>query len=467
MKSVVVFYLLGLVVNFVMLNMKKESLKTKTVALKSAAVFMLLFCFSCQNGNVYNNQQIEDVDSSEVKIISIPSLSGTEVGLFSDVYSSVNYIPLESTPNSLVGEISRLFITKSGYFLVYDKNNSSIMVFDSEGKFRNLIGHCGHGPNEYIFANEVAYNHYNDQVVVYDNVKKTILNYDINGNFLNKYQLNYHVRTFDVVDESHIAVYMDYDADFTNQNVDYNYKIIDNKGIEVKFYDPFHEDMSYFNASCRGTFHHYSGSLYCQSPYSSFISEITSDDLVPRYYLSFGKDGIPQDWKKGDIHEFNDKIKKYSNLTFCENFYESKAYYVMNLVRNKMFCNLLIKKDKNTSTAAFTWINDINGLVASTDIKSVSNDKIYYSIQNSTFQNVYKSAKDLPCNEDVSERFADNLFKDLSLFSFLVDRGVNEQIKMVKKKYNDVNLTITEKEKESLKTYASNNNPVIQVCALK
>ena len=116
MKSVVVFCLLGLVVNFVMLNMKKESLKSKTVALKSAAVFMLLFCFSCQNGNVYNNQQIEDVDSSEVKIISIPSLSGTEVGLFSDVYSSVNYIPLESTPNSLVGEISRLFITKSGYF---------------------------------------------------------------------------------------------------------------------------------------------------------------------------------------------------------------------------------------------------------------------------------------------------------------------------------------------------------------
>jgi len=59
-------------------------------------------------------------------------------GLISEHFSSLEYIPLETTPESLFGDIARLIITDSS-FIVSDADTKSILFFDVRGKYLRKI----------------------------------------------------------------------------------------------------------------------------------------------------------------------------------------------------------------------------------------------------------------------------------------------------------------------------------------
>jgi hypothetical protein len=60
----------------------------------------------------------------------------------------------------------------------------TIFVFDRKGRFKNRIGRIGNGPGEYISINNIDIIQNNNQIAVYDNWKKTIHFYKINGEYL-------------------------------------------------------------------------------------------------------------------------------------------------------------------------------------------------------------------------------------------------------------------------------------------
>ena len=66
--------------------------------------------------------------------------------------SSVEYIPLQTEPNSIIGR--RPILKKSGklFYITYI-NSDNCMVFDSEGLFRNIIGRKGNAIGEFTYIN--------------------------------------------------------------------------------------------------------------------------------------------------------------------------------------------------------------------------------------------------------------------------------------------------------------------------
>ena len=90
------------------------------------------------------------------------------------------YIPLETTDESLVGNISKL-IYEDGKLIVVDKGNNKILVFDAAtGKFLNCIGHQGRGPKEFISLRDVVVA--DGKLYVLDMGK--ILTYKLSGEFV-------------------------------------------------------------------------------------------------------------------------------------------------------------------------------------------------------------------------------------------------------------------------------------------
>ena len=82
-------------------------------------------------------QKIIPVDSSKAQILRIDP-SNAMGGNASDFFTEVNYIPLETTEQSLFGSISKLVVTDN-YFIILDHNTHSILIFNKNGKFHTKI----------------------------------------------------------------------------------------------------------------------------------------------------------------------------------------------------------------------------------------------------------------------------------------------------------------------------------------
>ncbi len=104
----------------------------------------------------------------------------------SAVAENVEYIPLETTKDCLLGEyLKNIFITREGIF-VFDYKY--VYHFSQQGKFLSKIGKIGRGPDEYnqpmsITVDTVAKN-------IYFLDSDMLVKYDYNGNFIKKYKLD-------------------------------------------------------------------------------------------------------------------------------------------------------------------------------------------------------------------------------------------------------------------------------------
>ncbi|MDB5003158.1 MAG: 6-bladed beta-propeller protein [Mucilaginibacter sp.] len=82
-------------------------------------------------------QKVIKVDSSHVMTLRVDP-SNASGGNVSDVFAEVNYIPLETTDESLFGSIGKLEVTDD-YFIILDHNTHCILIFTKTGKFHAKI----------------------------------------------------------------------------------------------------------------------------------------------------------------------------------------------------------------------------------------------------------------------------------------------------------------------------------------
>ena len=100
---------------------------------------MALF-YSCSSSN--NN-------SGENTIIDVESVVGKgAIHKASDYIKQIKYIPLETTQNSMVGNISNIIVNNNKIYVRDDK--SVITIFDLNGKYLNTLNRVGRGPEEYM-----------------------------------------------------------------------------------------------------------------------------------------------------------------------------------------------------------------------------------------------------------------------------------------------------------------------------
>lgn len=114
--------------NLNQVSMSTTSITRKLLPLLFAILFSSIECLG---------QNVVKVDTAHYLSLRIDP-SNAMGGNISDVFSEVNYIPLETTPESLFGTVSRLGITDK-YYIILDDNTNSVLLFDKTGKFHAKI----------------------------------------------------------------------------------------------------------------------------------------------------------------------------------------------------------------------------------------------------------------------------------------------------------------------------------------
>ena len=106
-----------------------------------------------------SNQQCKQVDLSD-------NWQSSEEVLLSTIAEDIEYIPLETSPDCLIGNHRALEVTPVGEYLIVHEHNKVMRIFSREGKYLCDVGVLGKGPDEYQHSNSFYVDETSKQIYI-------------------------------------------------------------------------------------------------------------------------------------------------------------------------------------------------------------------------------------------------------------------------------------------------------------
>ena len=141
----------------------------------TAFAFILPICCSGQGKQTDQPKEV-------IRIDFLKAQNKYSVANLSDYFSTIEYIPLETNKNSLLGNIRKIFFEKNMFYVI--DNNDVCKIFNRKGKYLKTINRKGNGPEEYVQIFDINVDPQTGNILFLD--RNTIKEYDIAGNFIKK-----------------------------------------------------------------------------------------------------------------------------------------------------------------------------------------------------------------------------------------------------------------------------------------
>ena len=122
-----------------------------------------------------------NVDTSSLLRIDLNEALEGDLINETDVLDTMLFIPLETTPESIIAYPSKIMMTDDRIFVLDSEHN--IVIFDNNGRYISSLKK-GQGPGEINKLMSVSYNYLEQQLMVIQN--KWIMYYDKDGNPIDK-----------------------------------------------------------------------------------------------------------------------------------------------------------------------------------------------------------------------------------------------------------------------------------------
>lgn len=148
---------------------------------------LVIVLFSCTSNHTNSTKKT-------FKFVAEPQAIEDNVS-FSNIVEEYKYVVLETTTESLIGNVEKLIVHNSRIYI----HSGGIFCFDMNGNFLYTINKRGKGPGEFIKINSLSID--NNIIYIYDNSLAKILCYNTrNGNFIKSYKIPYSVPSIEVLD---------------------------------------------------------------------------------------------------------------------------------------------------------------------------------------------------------------------------------------------------------------------------
>jgi len=204
----------------------------------SLNLILLIFSFTILNAQENNHARTIRID---------PNLGNG--GAMSQVFSEINFIPLETTNESLFGDITKLEVTENNY-IIFDRDTKSILIFDKQGKFKSKINGSKINENKNNDANTEFYGfnlikNINGHIIQIK-IKDNLYNYDLSGKLIEiikptDNKLSYD-ESYDFNDSVKVVTYLKNKG--LNNNLSYKYSLMNNEKVISSY---FEQDTSKYN----------------------------------------------------------------------------------------------------------------------------------------------------------------------------------------------------------------------------
>ncbi len=328
-------------------------------------------------------------------------LKKKEIINLSQIASSVEYISLETKDECLLwGGLKKYFFTEDFIFI---SNKDHILKFSRDGKFIKKIGSPGRGPGEIDLIVTMSIVPDKKLIIVQTNVGRKLLYFTFDGDFLKTVTFSTFVPYVKVLRD---GKYLTHD-DGTSGTNKYTFSLVNEKmdtlsvkknythwvykqnmmiGIGYPQFEPYYES---------------GGRNYFKTMYNDTIFTVSSDKIVPGYYIDLGKYRLPDELRPERLGPDN-----------IQNFYnKSLNYYFANVFQasDKLFLTtssygespdykFLFKTDSQTGSmlmnkngASTGFVNDWDGGIDFWPFGSINDRQVFLPINVSSIKKEFES----------------------------------------------------------------------------
>ena len=169
----------------------------KRFIFQMAAFFCLvLYLLSC------NSQKSKEPGTVTIDLSQLPAKQVDVSKYIDDVF----VVPLETTPGSLLGQLSNIDQDDSDIFYV-SRENQTIYHFSAGGKFINSFCRLGKGPGEYLMIRNMQILKGKKSLLISDPRQMKLIQYSYTGEMIREMELPGNAGRFAVLKDGHIAVH--------------------------------------------------------------------------------------------------------------------------------------------------------------------------------------------------------------------------------------------------------------------
>jgi hypothetical protein len=284
------------------------------------------------------------------------NINNTKSLPLSSIGKRLEYIPLETDPECMIGMIEQVTLTESFIFI---RDRSKLLQFDKSGRFVRQIGRQGRGPEEYSDIGDS----FISKESIFILTGKSVLEFDFNGKFRHFFQLPYLSLHFIVTNPSNL---MFYSANLPVKTKDkiYSWFLTDLDGILTSKFENFHTRVNRAGAIGDSPLYLFNGTAYFKEFGSDTLLYLRSGKPEPYAIFNFGSLKMDHDplVTKENFREVLDRLSrqfwpryitegtKYIYITLCRGLSDNWDYAVF----NKKTSELIVLKD-------YGFLNDIDG----------------------------------------------------------------------------------------------------------
>jgi hypothetical protein len=264
-------------------------------------VLCLIYC-SCNRDIPYINNRDSDTLKIDINgVVEYIDLSG--------IFTKVDYIPLETSPQCLIGSIDKMAVNGNRFFIL-DQQTLSVLIFDTEGRFIHKIMQVGRGPHEYETLTNFFLDVENNRIIL-DAVSR-FLYFDLD--------------TYAFIKEERAAVKSEC-AYLGNETFAYYLKnavwngeynlFADRQGQVVYQHLPIPKELNGFTFSKGYNFSQpdENGDVFFIEMFHDVVYRLNADSMTVAWYIDFGKNRLPDGFFNNIPRE--DWGKQLVKSTYC------------------------------------------------------------------------------------------------------------------------------------------------------
>ncbi|MCR8667544.1 6-bladed beta-propeller [Aestuariibaculum sp. M13] len=348
---------------------------------KNIYILLLIIC-SCQNSEF----------KDDLKTIEFNYNMPDENLKISDICNQITYVELETSDLSLVGNVTKI-VASEDYIIILDKTGK-LVVFNSNGKFLNIINHQGRGPNEYTEITDFSFLEEDGLIAIYSRVNdRSVYLYSLDGKYVDDFKIKYESENLYNFNNNFIFYNSHF---FRNQSNYYSLNITSRQGKHINQLMRKELETSYpffYQYDKKNKLFKLGDELvFWEKGFDNGVDTIwkinKKFEVYPKYKLNIGGEKFPLS-RYADKNKipFREKLEK----TDLMNYYESNKYVFFEIINESKFCRFVYDKKetnlkriyegKTEKQFEIMLNNDLDGGTSFWPIGNISDDKMFMLIQ--------------------------------------------------------------------------------------
>ena len=233
-------------------------------------------------------------ESRKDKVGTVPvitvDLSKEQVKIdLKDLIKNTSFIRLETNRDCLLRGVSKVGFYKDRIFVFDSSYPGHLYCFNLDGKFLFKVGNVGNGPRDYVSILDFVVDTENSCLWMGDDARK-ILQFDLDGNFVEKYTTDFSIRNLCLLDAKEIS--MAIRLGFYKEK-DYSFIVYSLRDGKIH-YEKSSENVEVSRSVTSQTFFKSKERVVYTEIFNDTIFTVSDKGLSPYYVVDFGSRKLPE-----------------------------------------------------------------------------------------------------------------------------------------------------------------------------